>query len=236
MRREYAGARGARFMIFPGSVLARKPPTWVMVAELVETSRLWGRTAARIDPRWIEPLAAHLIKRTYDAPRWERKQASVVATERVTLYGLPIVAGRAVAYGRIDPELSRELFIRRALVEGDWDTRHAFFHANRELLEEVGELEHRARRRDIVADDRALYDFYAARVPAEVVSGGALRPLVARRERAEPDLLTFTRGGRRRRRGGRVAGPARPAAAVEAGRPHAAALATCSTRGRRATA
>ena len=192
VRREFAGARGARFMIFPGSVLARKPPTWVMVAELVETSRLWGRTAARIDPRWIEPLAPHLIKRTYDAPRWERKQASVVATERVTLYGLPIVAGRAVAYGRIDPELSRELFIRRALVEGDWDTRHAFFHANRELLEEVGELEHRARRRDIVADDRALYDFYAARVPAEVVSGAHFDRWWRDAKRAEPDLLTFT--------------------------------------------
>ncbi|MET0818321.1 MAG: ATP-dependent RNA helicase HrpA [Solirubrobacteraceae bacterium] len=192
VRREYAGARGARFMLFPGSVIARKPPTWVMVAELVETSRLWGRTAARIDPRWIEPLAPHLIKRTYDAPRWERKRASVVATERVTLYGLPIVAGRAVAYGRIDPELSRELFIRRALVEGDWDTRHAFFHANRELLEEVGELEHRARRRDIVADDRALYDFYAARVPAEVVSGAHFDRWWRDAKRADPGLLTFT--------------------------------------------
>ena len=152
-----------------------------MVAELVETSRLWGRTAARIDPRWIEPLAPHLIKRTYDAPHWSRKQASVVATERVTLYGLPIVAGRTVAYGTIDPELSRELFIRRALVEGDWETRHAFFHANRELLEELEALEHRARRRDIVADDRALYDFYAARIPRRGRLRRALRPLVARR-------------------------------------------------------
>ena len=224
VRREYAGARGARFMLFPGSVLARKPPTWVMVAELVETSRLWGRTAARIDPRWIEPLAPHLVKRTYDAPRWERKRASVVATERVTLYGLPIVAGRAVAYGRIDPELSRELFIRRALVEGDWDTRHAFFHANRELLEEVGELEHRARRRDIVADDRALYDFYAARVPAEVVSGAHFDRWWRDAKRGRPGPADLHARGRRRRGGGRVPRPARPAAAVEAGRPHAAAL------------
>ena len=192
VRREYAGARGARFMLFPGSVLARKPPTWVMVAELVETSRLWGRTAARIDPRWIEPLAPHLVKRTYDAPRWERKRAAVVATERVTIYGLPIVAGRAVAYGGIDPELSRELFIRRALVEGDWDTRHEFFHANRALLEEVEELEHRARRRDIVADDRALYDFYAARIPAEVVSGAHFDRWWRDARRADPGLLTFT--------------------------------------------
>jgi ATP-dependent helicase HrpA len=192
VRREYAGARGARFMLFPGSVLARKPPTWVMVAELVETSRLWGRTAARIDPRWIEPLAPHLVKRTYDAPRWAAGRAAVVATERVTIYGLPIVAGRAVAYGGIDPELSRELFIRRALVEGDWDTRHEFFHANRALLEEVEELEHRARRRDIVADDRALYDFYAARIPAEVVSGAHFDRWWRDARRADPGRLTFT--------------------------------------------
>src|SRR5918995_1626637 len=191
VRREYAGARGARFMLFPGSVIARKPPTWVMVAELVETSRLWGRTAARIDPRWIEPLAPHLVKRTYDAPHWERNRASVVATERVTLYGLPIVAGRKAAYGTIDPELSRELFIRRALVEGDWETRHAFFHANRELLEELEALEHRARRRDIVADDRALYDFYAARIPAEVVSGAHFDRWWRDARGADPHLLTF---------------------------------------------
>ena len=129
-RRDYLGARGARFALWPGSGLARKPPSWVMVAELVETSRLWGRTAAKVDPRAVEPLAGHLIKRTYEEPHWERDRASVVATERATLYGLPIVAGRKVAYGRIDPELSRSLFLRRALVEGDWDTRHAFFAAN----------------------------------------------------------------------------------------------------------
>src|SRR5688500_14153000 len=154
-RREYQGARGARFALWPGSALAKRQPSWVMVAELVETSRLWGRTSARIEPRWAEPLAEHLIKRCYDAPHWERKRASVVATERVTLYGLPIVANRTVAYGRIDPELSRSLFIRRALVEGDWETRHEFFHANRRLLDEVEELEHRARRRDIVVADQA---------------------------------------------------------------------------------
>ena len=112
-------------------------PAWVMVSELVETSRLWGRTAARIDPRWVEPLAGHLLKRTYENPRWDRKRAQVVATERVTLYGLPIVAGRVVGYGQIDPELSRDLFIRRALVEGEWDTRHRFFAENEALVEEV---------------------------------------------------------------------------------------------------
>ncbi|HTE59915.1 MAG TPA: ATP-dependent RNA helicase HrpA, partial [Solirubrobacteraceae bacterium] len=192
-RREYSGARGARFAIFPGSALARKPPSWVMVAELVETSRLWGRTAAKIDPRWVEPLAEHLIKRTYDEPHWERKRGSVVATERATLYGLPIVAGRKVAYGRIDPELSRSLFIRRALVEGDWETRHAFFAANRALLDEVEALEARARRRDILVDDQALYDFYDARIPADVVSGAHFDRWWRDERRSDPERLTFTR-------------------------------------------
>jgi ATP-dependent helicase HrpA len=192
-RREYDGARGARFAIFPGSGLARKPPSWVMVAELVETSRLWGRTAARIDPRWIEPLAEHLIKRTYEEPHWERKRASVVATERATLYGLPVVAGRKVAYGKIDPELSRSLFIRRALVEGDWETRHPIFAANQALLDEVEALEARARRRDILVDDQALYDFYDARIPADVVSGAHFDRWWKDERRRAPDRLTFTR-------------------------------------------
>jgi ATP-dependent helicase HrpA len=165
----------------------------VIVAELVETSRLWGRIAAKVDPRWVEPLAKHLIKRSYDEPRWAAERASVVATERVTLYGLPIVAGRSVAYGRIDPELSRSLFIRRALVEGEWDTRHAFFAANRELLDEVEELESRARRRDIRVDDQALYDFYDARIPADVVSGGHFDRWWREARHRNPDLLTFTR-------------------------------------------
>jgi ATP-dependent helicase HrpA len=191
-RREYAGARGARFAIFPGSGLAKKQPSWAMVAELVETSRLWGRTAARIDPRWVEPLAEHLVKRTHEEPRWDRKRAAVVATERVTLYGLPIVAGRTVAYGRIDPATSRDVFIRRALVEGDWDTRHRFFAANRDRLEDVEALEHRARRRDILVDDQVLYDFYAARIPASVVSGAHFDRWWKDARRSQPDLLDFT--------------------------------------------
>jgi ATP-dependent helicase HrpA len=190
--REYLGARGAKFMVFPGSVLARKTPTWVMVAELVETSRLWGRTAARIDPAWVEPLAAHLVKRTYSEPRWERKRASVVATERVTLYGLPIVAGRAIDYGRIDPELSRELFIRRALVEGDWQTSHGFVEANREAIAEVEKLEHRTRRRDILVDDHALFEVFDARIPDDVVSGAHFDRWWREARRSTPDLLTFT--------------------------------------------
>src|SRR5687767_97167 len=137
---EYLGARGAKFVLWPGSVLARKQPEWVMVAELVETSRLFGRTAARVDPAWIEPLAGHLVKTTYSEPHWERKRGSVVASERVTLFGLPIVAGRKVAYGRIDPELAREVFVRRALVDGDWDTRHRFVRENAEQVAAVERL------------------------------------------------------------------------------------------------
>jgi ATP-dependent helicase HrpA len=192
-RREYEGARGARFSLSPGSALARKPPAWVMVAELVETTRLLGHTAAQIQPRWIEPLAGHLIKRSHSEPRWERKRGSVVATERATLYGLPIVAGRTAAYGPIDPELSRRLFIQRALIEGDWNARHRFLADNRALLEEVEELEHRARRRDIVATEAELYDFYDERIPADVVSGAHFDRWWKDARRRDPRLLTFTR-------------------------------------------
>jgi ATP-dependent RNA helicase HrpA len=169
--REYLGARGAHFMIFPGSPLAKKNPRWVMAAELVETSRLFARTVARIQPEWIEPLAGHLVRRTYSEPHWSRKRAAAVAVERVTLHGVPIVVDRRVDYGRIDPETSRDLFIRHALVEGDWDTRHPFFHANRALLEDVEELETRARRRDLSVDEETLVAFYEARIPAHIVSG-----------------------------------------------------------------
>jgi ATP-dependent helicase HrpA len=190
--REFLGARGARFMIFPGSPLAKKPPRWVMAAELVETSRLFARTVARIQPEWIEPLAGHLVKRTYSEPHWSRKRAAAVATERVTLHGIPIVVGRTVDYGRIDPETSRELFIRHALVGGDWDTRHRFFHANRELLEDVEELEHRARRRDLVVDEDTLVAFYEERIPAHVVSGRHFDSWWKKESRKHAELLDFT--------------------------------------------
>ncbi len=191
--REYQGARGARFMIFPGSALARKTPDWVMAAELVETSRLWGRTVARVDPTWVEPLAGHRLARTYSEPRWSASRGSVVATERVTLYGLPIVTDRTVQYGRIDPVLSRELFIRKALVEGEWRGRHDFLDANRALVEEVEALEHRSRRRDILVDDESLVAFYAARIPAEVVSAAHFDRWWRDARRDDPDRLTFTR-------------------------------------------
>ncbi|WP_245244715.1 ATP-dependent RNA helicase HrpA, partial [Streptomyces palmae] len=190
-KNEYLGARSAKFAVFPGSALFKKPPRWIMSAELVETSRLWARVNARIEPEWIEPLAQHLVKRTYSEPHWEQKQAAVMAYERVTLYGVPIVAQRKVNYGRIDPETSRDLFIRNALVEGDWRTHHQFFHDNRKLLGEVEELEHRARRRDILVDDETLFDFYDQRIPEHVVSGAHFDSWWKHKRREEPELLNF---------------------------------------------
>ncbi|MCH0542130.1 ATP-dependent RNA helicase HrpA [Streptomyces sp. MUM 203J] len=192
-KNEYLGARGAKFAVFPGSALFKKPPRFVMSAELVETSRLWARVNAKIEPEWIEPLAGHLLKRTYSEPHWEKDQAAVVAYEKVTLYGVPIVAQRKVNYGRIDPEISRELFIRNALVEGDWRTHHKFFADNRKLLTEVEELEHRARRRDILVDDETLFDFYDRRVPDHVVSGAHFDSWWKHKRRETPDLLDFER-------------------------------------------
>ncbi|MFJ1581817.1 ATP-dependent RNA helicase HrpA [Streptomyces sp. NPDC088197] len=190
-KNEYLGARSAKFAVFPGSALFKKPPRWIMSAELVETSRLWARVNARIEPEWVEPLAQHLVKRTYSEPHWEKDQAAVMAYERVTLYGVPLVAQRKVTYGRIDPEVSRELFIRNALVEGDWRTHHQFFHDNRKLLGEVEELEHRARRRDILVDDETLFDFYDARLPEDVVSGAHFDSWWKQKRREEPELLNF---------------------------------------------
>ncbi|WP_225099834.1 ATP-dependent RNA helicase HrpA [Streptomyces sp. CoH27] len=192
-KNEYLGARNAKFAIFPGSALFKKQPKFVMSAELVETSRLWARVNAKIEPEWVEPLAEHLLKRTYSEPHWEKDQAAVMAYEKVTLYGVPIVAQRKVNYGRIDPGTSRELFIRNALVEGDWRTHHKFFADNRRLLSEVEELEHRARRRDIVVDDDTLFDFYDQRVPDHVVSGAHFDSWWKRKRHEQPDFLDFER-------------------------------------------
>ncbi|YCI31141.1 ATP-dependent RNA helicase HrpA [Erwinia sp. PK3-005] len=190
-KQEFSGARNARFSIFPGSALFKKPPKWTMVAELVETSRLWGRIAARIDPEWIEPIAQHLLKRSYSEPHWEKAQGAVMAMEKVTLYGLPIVNARKVNYGKIDPQLSRELFIRHALVEGDWQTRHAFFKANQKLRSEVEDLEHKSRRRDILVDDETLFAFYDSRIGHEVVSARHFDSWWKAVSQQTPDLLSF---------------------------------------------
>jgi ATP-dependent helicase HrpA len=193
-RAEYLGARNAKFAIFPGSSLARKAPDWIVAAELVETSRLWARTVARIEPEWIEPLAAHLVRRSYSEPHWERKRGGAVALEKVTLYGVPIVADRKVSYGRIDPAAARELFIRHALVEGDWQTSHRFFAENRRLLAEAAELEHRVRRRGLVAGEDELFAFYDARIPAEVVSAQHFDTWWKQARQTDPDQLTFRPG------------------------------------------
>ena len=192
-KHDYLGARNARFGIFPGSALFKKQPRWVMVAELVETTRLWGRIVARIEPDWIEPLAGHLVRRTYSEPRWEKKRGAVMATERVTLLGVPVVVDRAVDYGRIDPQVSRELFIRHALVQREWESRHKFLTHNAALLEEVEELEHKARRRDIVVDEETLFQFYDERVGQDVVSGRHFDTWWKNIRQSQPDLLTFTR-------------------------------------------
>ncbi|MGD9619220.1 MAG: ATP-dependent RNA helicase HrpA [Mycolicibacterium sp.] len=191
--RMFSGARNTKFVLSPGSALARRPPRWVVVADLVETSRLYGRTAARIEPESVEHLAGHLAVRTYTEPHWDPKRANVMAYEKVTLYGLPIIARRRVDYGRIDPGVARELFIRHALVEGQWDSRHHFFRANASLREELAALEERARRRDLLVDDDDVYAFYANRIPDDVVSGRHFDGWWRKQQKQTPDLLTLGR-------------------------------------------
>ncbi|RNL79116.1 ATP-dependent RNA helicase HrpA [Nocardioides marmorisolisilvae] len=188
-RRDYLGARGTRFSIFPGSGLFKKQPDFVVAAELVETSKLWGRQCAAVDPLWVERAAQHLVKRTWSEPHWSRKRAAVLAYERVTLYGVPLVADRLANFGAQDPPVARELFIRHALVQGEWHTRHRFFATNRELLEQAEELEHRARRRDLVVDEHTLFDFYDRVVPEGIVSGAHFDAWWKQERRQRPDLL-----------------------------------------------
>jgi ATP-dependent helicase HrpA len=194
--KEYLGARNTRFAIFPGSGLAKKAPPAVMAAELVETSRLFARTVASIDPAWAEALAGDLVKRSYGEPRWEKKQGSAVADEKVTLYGVPIVPKRRVQLARIDPEQARELFLRHALVDGDWptpverNTLYAFDRANRALRAELTELEERTRRRDILVDDEAVFEFYDRRVPADVTD---VRRFETWLKGADARVITMTR-------------------------------------------
>ncbi len=191
--REFTGARNTKFVLAPGSVLTKRPPRWVVVAELVETSRLYGRTAARIEPEGIERIAEHLVQRSYSEPHWGARRGEVMAFERVTLYGLPLVVNRRVGYAGIDPQIARELFIRHALVEGDWQTRHHFFRDNARLREELEEIEERARRRDLIVGDDEIYAFYDARIPADVVSARHFDTWWKKQRQRTPELLTFTR-------------------------------------------
>ncbi len=188
----YLGARGRNFYLFPGSGLFKKRPRWVVAAELVETTRLYARTVARIEPEWVEGLAEHLLKRSYAEPHWEKRSARVTATERVTLYGLPIIANRRVDYGPLDPTLARDIFIRQALVEGEFHCKAAFFEHNRQLLAELEELEVRARR-DLTADEETLYHFYDERIPQGIYSGSGFESWRKRAERENPRLLFLDR-------------------------------------------
>ena len=192
-KQQYLGTRNAHFAIFPNSVLFKKQPKWVMAAELVETSKLWGRMVAEIEPEWIEPLAEHLIKKSYSEPRWSKSRGAVIADEKVTLYGVPIVAARPVNYGAIDPTVSREIFIQSALVEGDWNTKHKFFKKNQQLICEIEELEHKSRRRDILVDDRTLFEFYDQRIGTEVVSQKHFDTWWKKAQQKDPELLNFER-------------------------------------------
>ncbi|OBH88711.1 ATP-dependent RNA helicase HrpA [Mycobacterium sp. E2733] len=191
--REYLGARNSHFVLAPGSALTKRPPRWVVVAELVETSRLFGRTAARIQPEVVERVAGDLVQRTHSEPHWDAKRGEVMAYERVTLYGLPLVARRRVGYARVEPGVARELFIRHALVEGDWHTRHHFFRDNAQLRAELEELEERARRRDLLVGDDEVHALYDARIPAEIVSARHFDAWWKKQRHKTPELLTLTR-------------------------------------------
>ncbi|WP_456694837.1 ATP-dependent RNA helicase HrpA [Aeromicrobium sp. P5_D10] len=189
--REYLGARNAKFMIFPGSGLAKKPPRMVMVGELVETSRLWGRTAAKIQPEWVEAAGDHLINRVYSEPHWSTRRGAVMAREKLLLFGIPLIVDRLVQFGRIDPIVSRDLFIRHALVQGEWRTHHKFWAANQKMIANVEELEERLRRRDLRVDDETLYAFYDQRIPLNVVSTRHFDAWWKKAKHDQPDLLTF---------------------------------------------
>jgi len=198
VKKDYIGARQVRFSVFPGSALAKKQPAEVMSAELVETSRLFARTNAAIDLSWAEPIAGDLVKRSYSEPHWEKKQGSAVAWERVTLYGVPIVARRRAQFSKVDPAYARELFIRHALMDGDWDLDRldrrlsAFDRANRALRTKLAELEERTRRRDLLYDDEAVFDFYQRRIPAEITSQRLFETWWRTARLKDPELLTMT--------------------------------------------
>ncbi len=190
---DYLGARGIRFLIFPGSVLRKSGPKWVMAVEIVETTRLYARNVARILPEWIEPLAVHLVNRHYFDPHWDRERGMVNAYERVTLHGLTIVPKRRIHYGPINPLEAREIFIHRALAAFEFETRGAFFDHNRKLIRDLRELEHKARRRDVLVDEHTIYAFYDALIPEGIYNRAGFERWRLDAEAREPKLLYLTR-------------------------------------------
>ncbi|AWT09425.1 ATP-dependent RNA helicase HrpA [Stutzerimonas frequens] len=186
---DFLGARQRRFWVHPSSVIGRKKPNWLMAAELVETTKLFARMVAKIEPDWIEPLAGHLVKKNHFEPHWEKKRGQVVAYEQVTLYGLIVVGRRPLHYGPIDPPAARELFIREGLVRGEISSRARALTANRELLERMDELEAKARRRDILADEETLFGYYDARVPADIYQTASFENWYKRESQKDPQLL-----------------------------------------------
>ncbi|QHE88897.1 ATP-dependent RNA helicase HrpA [Hydrogenophaga sp. BPS33] len=189
----YLGARGIKFHRHPGANLSKRPGRWIVCAELVETTRLFGRGIANIEPPWLEQVGAHLIKKQLLDPHWEKKAAQVTALERATLYGLVVYSNRRTDYGRVDPVGAREIFIREALVAGEWDTRLPFLAANQKLVRQVAELEHKSRRQDVLVDDELIYAFYDQQVPANVCTGASMERWFRDAVRENPKLLLLTR-------------------------------------------
>lgn len=189
----YLGARGIKFHIWPGSTLGKKAGRWIMAAELVETTRLYARTIAQIQPEWIEKVGAHLLKKSWGEPRWEKKQAQVTALERATLYGIVVYGGRRINYGQRNPREAREIFIRDALVAGDFETRLPFYIHNHKLVKDIENLEHKSRRQDVLVDDQLIAAFYDAEIPADIVNGAGFDKWYKDAARDNPKLLYLNR-------------------------------------------
>ena len=189
----YLGARGIKFYKHPGAHLSKKPGRWIVAAELVETTRLFGRGIAAIEPQWLEQVGGHLLKKQLLDPHWEKKSAEVTALERATLYGIVIYSGRRINFGKIDPHAAREIFIREALVGGNWESKLPFLAANQKLIAKVEELEHKSRRQDVLVDDELIYAFYDQQLPSDVCSGHGFEAWYREASRQNPDLLKLTR-------------------------------------------
>jgi ATP-dependent helicase HrpA len=189
----YLGARGIKFWRHPGAHLSKRPGRWLVASELVETTRLFGRGLAAIEPQWIPPIAGHLLKTQLLEPHWEKKAGEVVALERATLYGIVVYHNRRVNFGQVDPAEARRIFIREALVNGDWETKLPFAAHNRKLIAQVQELEHKARRQDVLVDDELIFAFYDQQVPQDVHSGAGFERWVREESKRQPRLLHLTR-------------------------------------------